>query len=133
MVRDQRRRGFRIGHDDAGCVVAGDGLAAGRRDVDDGNGVAARITRGIRIHAEQRDQPHVEARLLARFAHRGMLDRLADVHEAARQGMAKRRMGAPDDHDRTTRAVLELDDDVRRDFRRAWTRHQATGTAGRAR
>ena len=76
--------------------IAGDGLAAGRRDVDDGNGVAARITRGIRIHAEQGDQTHVEARFLPRFAHRGMLYGLPNVDEAARQGMAERRTGAQD-------------------------------------
>jgi predicted secreted protein len=62
-----------------------------------------------------------------------MLYGLPNVDEAARQGMAERRTGAPDDHDWATRAVLELDDNVRRNFRRAWTRHQAPGIAGRAR
>ena len=96
MVEDERRRVRRVGHDDGSRVVAGDRLARGRRDVDDRDRMAARVARRVGIDAQHLAELHVEAGFLARLAHRRMLDRLADVHEAARQGMARRRMAAAD-------------------------------------
>ena len=60
----------------------------------------------------------LEPRFLARLAHCRLLDGLADVDEAARQRVPGRRMCRAGSARSAGRAVLQLDHDVDRDFRR---------------
>jgi len=85
--------------------------------------MAARIARWIGVTAEQRLEFHAQRGFLLRFAHRGVLHRLADVHESAGQRPTVRRILAPDEHDRHVRPVRQFDNDVRGERGRLGCRH----------
>src|SRR5581483_9680523 len=73
-------------------------------EISDAHRVAPRIARGIRINANETKAGYPDPRLLIHLAPARRLDRLADLHESARQGVGagKGRMPAADEEHATT-------------------------------
>ena len=94
-------------------VVGAFGIARGPGQKDRRDRVEARVARWVRIGPQLADETDVERSLLAGLPHGGLFERLAVVHEAARQRPAGGRIAALDEDDAAApRAVHNLDDDV---------------------
>ena len=80
-------------------IVGSLGHAARAAHIDYGYRLTARIAVGPRIHAQQRPQIDVERGLFFCFADRGVLDRLAEIDEAAGNCPSVGKIAALDQND----------------------------------
>lgn len=111
VIENEGGQGFHRIEGDLRGVVPGAELFGiqGFGDKHGGDGVLAGIAVGCGIHAEQPGQPHTQIGLLKGFADGGLLGGLAQIDEAARQGVAVGRILAVHQHEP---ALTIMDHDV---------------------
>ena len=90
MVENKGGQGFHRVEGNLRGIITGTELirVQGFGDEHDGNGMLTRIAVGRGIHAEQPGQLHTQIGFLKGFTDGGLLGGLAQIDEAARQGVA---------------------------------------------